>query len=371
MTAQQARPGFHLITAPLNKVLAYDHMRLTKYNSASFNNNAEECYDQIVLPHALLCCRRIGLFKTAAQMMGEILQNTIYKLKTGHGISNRTYFSTTLRRILGSGQGSGASPCIWTFVLDPILSSVSKKFKYLKIFTPSKKTINRIGYAFVDDTALFLILTQSEDNNEITPEYIALKLQAIAQDFERKLYSTGGILSLPKCFWYLIHWKWDKEGNATMATKTESPANIKLTKGNFTNTHVIHREEITKSRCTIGVRINPTGEQTEEYNFRLNYTKDWIKMISSTRLSKQEAPNAYRIVYIPSISHPLGAIYFTLEKCKYLQTQAFKTYLPKIGFNRKFPQQIIYRPPKYGGWGEKTNLQYYGNKSNKTFHGTY
>ena len=134
-----------------------------------------------------------------------------------------------------------------------------------------------------------------------------------------------------------------------MATKTDSPADIKLTKGNFTNKHVIHREEITKSRRTIGVRINPTGKPTEEYNFRLNYTKDWLKMISSTRLSKQEALNVYRIVYIPSTSYPLGAIYFTPEKFQYLQTQVFKTYLPKIGFNRKFPQQIIYRPPKYGG----------------------
>ena len=130
-------------------------------------------------------------------MMGEILQNTIEKLKTGHGISDRTYFSTTLRRILGSGQGSGASPCIWTLVLDPIFSSVSKKFKCIVIFTLSKKTINRIGDAFVDDTALFLILSHSEDNKEITPEYIALKLYEIAQDFERKLYSTGGSLSLP------------------------------------------------------------------------------------------------------------------------------------------------------------------------------
>lgn len=137
-----------------------------------------------------------------------------------------------------------------------------------------------------------------------------------------------------------------------MATKTDSPADIKLTKGNFTNKHIIHREEITKSRQTIGVIINPTGKSTEEYIFRLNYTKDWIKMIS-TILFKQEALNAYRIVYIPSISYPFGAIYYPPEKCQYLQTQAFKTYLPKIGYNRKFPQQTIYRPPKYGGWGEK------------------
>ena len=139
MTAQQARPGFHSITAPLNKVLAYDHMRLTKRDGASFDNDAKGCYDQIVPPHALLCCRRMGLPNTAAQMIGGILQNTIYKLKTGHGISDRTYFSNSLRRILGSGQESGASSCIWTLVLDPILSSVSKKFKCLEIITPSKK----------------------------------------------------------------------------------------------------------------------------------------------------------------------------------------------------------------------------------------
>ena len=156
-----------------------------------------------------------------------------------------------------------------------------------------------------------------------------------------------------------------------MATETDSPADIKLTKGNFTTTHVIHREEITKSRRIIGVRINPTGEQTEEYNFRLSYTKDWIKMISSTRLSKQEAPNAYRIVYIPSISYPLGTIYFTPEKYQFLQTQAFKTYLLKMGFNRKFLQQIIYGPPKYGGWGEKQIYRIMTINQIKLFHMTY
>lgn len=146
--------------------------------------------------HALLCCRRIGLLKKEAQMMGEILQNTIYKLKTGHGISDKTYFSTTLQRTLGSGQGSVASPSIWTLVLDPTLLLVSKKFKCLQVITPTKKTINRIGDAFVDHTALFLTLTQLDDGKEIIPEYIAHKLQEIAQDFERKLYSTGGSLSL-------------------------------------------------------------------------------------------------------------------------------------------------------------------------------
>ena len=50
MPAQQARPGFHSITAALNKFLAYDLMRLTKRDGGSFNNDAEGCYDRIVTP---------------------------------------------------------------------------------------------------------------------------------------------------------------------------------------------------------------------------------------------------------------------------------------------------------------------------------
>jgi hypothetical protein len=255
----------------------------------------------------------MGLPTTAAQMMGNVLQQTRYKLKTGHGISEEVYFSTIQRRILGSGQGSGASPCIWTLVLDPILSSVSEKYDCFHIITPTKKSINRIGDVFVDDTALFLILSHLEDSKNITPDYIASKMEEIAQDFERKLHSTGGGLSLQKCFWYLIHWTWDEEGNAHMSKIHNSPTEINLTKGSFSTKHTIKREEINQARRTIGVQINPTGKPQDEYNFRLKYTREWQQMIASTRLTKKESLNAYRTVFIPSISYPLGAIYLSPE----------------------------------------------------------
>ena len=79
MTAQQACPGFQSISSALNKVLAYDLMRLTKRSGGSFNNDAEGCYDRIVPPHAMLCCRRMGLPKSSATMLTKILNTTIYK----------------------------------------------------------------------------------------------------------------------------------------------------------------------------------------------------------------------------------------------------------------------------------------------------
>ena len=60
--------------------------------------------------------------------------------------------------------------------------------------------------------------------NKYTPEMIARKIEEIARDFERKLHSTGGNLALQKCFWCLINWIRDDNGNPAMSTIPQSPA---------------------------------------------------------------------------------------------------------------------------------------------------
>ena len=199
ITAQQARPGNQSITSVLNKVLAYDLLRLTRRSGGSFNNDAEGFYNRIVPPHAMMCCRRMGLPKSAAKMLSTILQNTIFKLKTNRGIS-RVYMSNQIKRLLGTGYGSGGSPCIWILVLDTILWSVAKKYSCFELKSPTGIDINRIGDAFVDDTSIFFISNSSDNSPEFSPKEIARSIEEIAQDFERKLHSTGGNLSLPKSF---------------------------------------------------------------------------------------------------------------------------------------------------------------------------
>ena len=353
MNAQQAKPGNQSITAALNKVLAYDILRVTKRQGGSFDNDAEGCYDRIVPPHAMICCRRMGLPKSSATMLTQILQNTVYKLKTGHGPSAKVYLSNQTRRILGTGQGSGASPCIWTLVLDTILWAVANKYKCFNIQSPSGIQINRVGDAFVDDTSIFYINNADPEIHPFSTHEIAHHLELIAQDFERKLHSTGGNLSLPKCFWYLVNWVWNEEGTATMTKISHSPANIHLTQGSFSDKYKIKREEIDTSIRTIGVRVNPLGQTDTEYHFRLQYTQQWTSMIKTSKLTPEEVIRAYRNVYIPSISYPLGAVYFTPEQCETLQNLAGQAYISKLGFNRKLPKDIFFGPSKFGGWGEK------------------
>ena len=114
---------------------------------------------------------------------------------------------------------------------------------------------------------------------QYTPQEIALKIETIAQDFERKLFSTGGNLSLHKCFWYLIDWIWDDSGNAQMQKIDQGEADIVLTQGNFNEKYKIKREEVDTAIRTIGVRVNPKGDNTIEYQYRLKYTTQWTNMI--------------------------------------------------------------------------------------------
>ena len=151
-------------------------------------------------PEAMICCRRWGLPSSAAKIITTILNNTVYKLRTGHGMSARTYMFTTLRRILGVGQGSCASPAIWMAVLDSILWSLANKFHGFKLESLSGISINRIRDAYVDDVVLLMSYPTEEEDHSTQIKTLLKLMEAFLQDFERKLYTTGGELSLKKTF---------------------------------------------------------------------------------------------------------------------------------------------------------------------------
>ena len=74
--------------------------------------------------------------------------------------------------------------------------------------------------------------TDASEQTSIKEINMCTHIQLIAQDFERKLFTTGGALALNKCFWYLISWKWCEDGLATMKTLEEAPGKIFLTQAN-------------------------------------------------------------------------------------------------------------------------------------------
>ena len=142
-SAQHACPGHMAQSAVLSKVLSYDLIRLARKIVASMDNDATGCYDKIIPPHGNICCRRIGLPASAAKNLAIVLNNTVFYLCTGHGVSAKTYCSTEIRRILGTGQGSGTSQCIWTAILDTILWSITQKYHLFSVQSPPGKVAEK------------------------------------------------------------------------------------------------------------------------------------------------------------------------------------------------------------------------------------
>ena len=262
-SAQHARPGHMAQSAVLSKVLSYDLIRLCKKVAASMDNDAAGCYDKIVPPHGMLCCRRLGLPALAAKMLATILNNTIFYLRTGHGVSARTYCSDSVRRIIGTGQGSGAFPYIWAAIFDTILWSIAQKHTGYKMKSPSGKKVSELGDVYVDDTALMHVAQIDTDMKQEGREEVIIQKNKMAQDFEKNLFSTGGELALHKCYWSLIDWRWEEDGTAIMATMKDSPGSMILTKGGGTKKVQIERLECNDAMCTIGgsyLPIRPAGD---------------------------------------------------------------------------------------------------------------
>lgn len=157
------------------------------------DNEAKGCYDKIVPPHNNLCYRRLGLTELAEKMLDIVLINTVFYLRTGHRVLSKTYCSAEIRRILGTGQGNGASPCIWMAILDNILWSIAQKDILFSVQSPSGKEVEKLRDTYVDDTALMYVSQRDVNRNkQETRTKVTEQITHTAQDFEKKLICTGG-----------------------------------------------------------------------------------------------------------------------------------------------------------------------------------
>ena len=143
---------------------------------------------------------------------------------------------------------------------------------------------------FVDDTSIF---TNQDSNNNEDPNTLAHALQQDASAWNALLAATGGKLELSKCFFYILHWTFDEEGNPHPMTKTELEAHgvsisIKET-GQESATTIKHLDCKTAHR-TLGLYKSPTGDQTEQ----LEKIQEKSKKISD-RLQLQQLRNHRRI----------------------------------------------------------------------------
>ena len=115
-------------SAVLSKLLSYDLIWVAKLAVARMDNDTDGCYAKLVPSHRRLCCWRLGLTNSTANKLAKVLRNTVFYLRMGHLISVKIYYSDSVYRILGTRQGSSASPCTWSAIIDTSVWSLAHKY---------------------------------------------------------------------------------------------------------------------------------------------------------------------------------------------------------------------------------------------------
>jgi hypothetical protein len=136
--------------------LTADLCRILKHNLARFDDDTSACYDRIIVALGMLAARPCGMPPNAIQLHSEALQFMKYTIKTVYGISEKNYAGIPFEPLLGTAQGSGASPAVWLTLVVLLLHTLDRLVPDRMHFESisGARTHPRTADAFVDDTSV-------------------------------------------------------------------------------------------------------------------------------------------------------------------------------------------------------------------------
>jgi hypothetical protein len=111
----------------LAQVLFYDIVHQTWLPVGISKVNANNCYDQIAHPIALLVFQALGFPQEAIVSFLSTIQDMIFFLHTGFGDSKVYLGLTNAKKMQGLCQGNGAAPVDWTVTSIKMLKAHKRK----------------------------------------------------------------------------------------------------------------------------------------------------------------------------------------------------------------------------------------------------
>jgi hypothetical protein len=225
---------------------------------------------------AMIACMAVGLPLLAAVMHNKTHHAMVHHIKTRHGLL-KPYYGTDEDELEGTGQGSGASPAIWLIYSVSLLAAFRKFSTGISVTSPFESLLVFILAVFYVDDGMPGVNDALEDS-PAPLQTLLTNAQNASQSWERLLFISGGALELTKCFAYVIYWDLE-HGDHRMLKPTEIPGGqisgdrvqgpIQLTYGDRVDEfHWLETVDPQQGRRTLGVRIAPAGNWSDEYDYR-------------------------------------------------------------------------------------------------------
>jgi hypothetical protein len=203
---QFGKKGGECMDATISKTLHNVIAIYTKTPLGQFESDATACFDRIVMTFAMLCFFAYGYPMILIRFWLGVLTHHCHQVKTSHDISAGSYSSTPESPIHGPGQGSRGGPgsCV---VLTSVLLHALNQLAHGAQFCDPAQTRQYLNCAamFIDDNTSAAYDFNRWLHLQPTPDIVVRLLEKDAQVWERLLFTSGGLLKLRKCLYYIMY----------------------------------------------------------------------------------------------------------------------------------------------------------------------
>jgi hypothetical protein len=210
----------------------------------------------------------------------------------------------------------------------------------------SKKLISFVCYAFVDDTDL---VHTAKDDLTRGPKVLEEMQQAI-DHWEGGLKATGGALVPEKSYWYLIDFVWTGD-TWRYATQNDIPGDISINKIDDSGREILQRYEANIAKETLGVFLAMDGNNEEETRHLRSKAEAFADCIRTGFLSREDAIYALHRTIMKTLEYPMAATTMSKAQWEYIMAPILKAALPRMGYVRSFPRDVVYAPESLCGLG--------------------
>jgi hypothetical protein len=341
------RPGRNAHDPVFIEVMQAEICRTSRKSNIKFDVDATSCYDRIIPGLAGIASRKHGVHRKVVQVCGGTLEEARYKLKTLLGVSADDYHHCPEFPIYGTGQGSGNSPPIWTFMSSALFDCQEQRGHGATFATPDRSleiVFHMIG--FVDDSTGQV--NEFGADPQPSPEHLIEIMRKDGQLWTDLLWSSGGALELPKCSYHYLHYMFTNDGAPILQGGQVGPK-LTIRTGDRTKIVDIPSKSVFEAHKTLGTWQDPNGSLKKEERVKRKQSDQHGVIIQISAMVRHEAWTYYFAIYITSVGYSLPVCHFTRHRLDHIQRKAMNAIFSKCGFNKNTKRAILFGPSVYGG----------------------
>ncbi|KAL7552654.1 hypothetical protein ACHAWF_015884 [Thalassiosira exigua] len=255
------------IHAALIKLLTYEVSRAAVLTIGDTQYDNSQCFDRIWPEYSNIGLRRMNVQDELLISRAKAIALMVRRFQTALGISEGSYKQEKGDpRIRGEIQGKGDVPPCYVVLGDTILKAHATMVKGLEIPSPNGgRVMKRHNVSYADDNNGHV----SADPHSMEPVMeVAHMLQESAQAWSDLTALTGGLISLHKCSWNLMSYKFE-DGIPQLVEDVGQTLEIKDGKG---ATAAIDYKRPSEPNDGLGVMMCPDGDWVQ-------HRSGWVRPI--------------------------------------------------------------------------------------------